>query len=701
MFNLGFRTRRAENAPQIKRDLQLAVLADIISARNGVGTVASAYDKLYDEIARRMPRGVTFAVTSAERAEGRTSIAASLACAAVRQGKTVLLIDADLRHPQLHELFAHTGLSVAPGLVEMLVGNLASPADAVHQTSIPGLSVVPAGRMQVSDASALLESPTMQRMLKSHLPQLADIIIIDTPPVQAGEPGSKIIHQADGVIIALRVGHSQMPSCKNVLSSLQRSGARVIGGVLVPGGDPNTGPILAHVETPDVNPASLIAPLVVDVAAPVVEPTVEEAVPVIHILAGPPVTEDVPTFEAATDKEEHSEPEINRAAGLTSNDPDLVDTTDEAVMVASGVDEPACVDESTHDEPIVSNAPVAVNPSSDDDTEEVIWVSTNESNVTAPVVSFGDDAAQRESGVVLEETGEPTVAAPGDPMEDTAGAHITPDSGAEQGETATMEDTSDGNNLPADKLSELLGTWRRGAYDVTIVQPVVDVTEVPDFIVPTVVTVDQIDPQPVVVEPVVERVNVVHEPIPSVEPSVIVDGPQTESTAVSGIEALEMTFSMVPTGASEMTLRAESTNHSELGCLPIHLEMAMLVSAMRGMQAETPGPDATDGLRALLETKSSSANDNMALRMRIGSLDAPRIDATLHGDGICHVRAGETRGDTQVSISAPDGGTSSIVATTSLAPMDGRAVITLEREVLRRPYGDVRFINRIRLQLMK
>jgi hypothetical protein len=150
-----------------------------------------------------------------------------------------------------------------------------------------------------------------------------------------------------------------------------------------------------------------------------------------------------------------------------------------------------------------------------------------------------------------------------------------------------------------------------------------------------------------------------------------------------------------------MTLRAESTNHGELGCLPIHLEMAMLVSAMRGMQAETPGPDATDGLRALLETKSSSANDNTALRLRIGSLDAPRIDATLHGDGICHVRAGETRGDTQVSISAPDGGTSSIVATTSLAPMDGRAVITLEREVLRRPYGDVRYINRIRLQLMK
>ena len=82
MFNLGFRTRRAENAPQIKRDLQLAVLADITSARHGIGTVSAAYDKLYDEIARRMPRGVTFAVTSAERAEGRTSIAASLACAA-------------------------------------------------------------------------------------------------------------------------------------------------------------------------------------------------------------------------------------------------------------------------------------------------------------------------------------------------------------------------------------------------------------------------------------------------------------------------------------------------------------------------------------------------------------------------------------------------------------------------------------------
>ncbi|MEY3600831.1 MAG: hypothetical protein RL169_74, partial [Armatimonadota bacterium] len=296
MFNLGFRTRRAENAPQIKRDLQLAVLADITSARHGIGTVAAAYDKLYDEIARRMPRGVTFAVTSAERAEGRTSIAASLACAAVRQGKTVLLIDADLRRPQLHELFAHTGLTVAPGLVEMLVGNLASPSEAVHKTSIPGLYVVPAGRMQVSDASALLESPTMQRMLKSHLPQLADIIIIDTPPVHAGEPGSKIIHQADGVIIALRVGHSQMPTCKNVLTTLQRSGARVIGGVLVPAGEPNTGPILAHVETPEINPASLLAIPRMEAKADDIQPLEDEPIPVIHIVAGPPPLEPEPVL---------------------------------------------------------------------------------------------------------------------------------------------------------------------------------------------------------------------------------------------------------------------------------------------------------------------------------------------------------------------------------------------------------------------
>ena len=688
MFNLGFRTRRAENAPQIKRDLQLAVLADIISARNGVGTVASAYDKLYDEIARRMPRGVTFAVTSAERAEGRTSIAASLACAAVRQGKKVLLIDADLRHPQLHELLAHTGLSVAPGLVEMLVGNLSSPSDAVHETSIPGLSVVPAGRMQVSDASALLESPTMQRMLKTHLPQLADIIIIDTPPVQAGEPGSKIIHQADGVIIALRVGHSQMPSCKNVLLSLQRSGARVIGGVLIPGGEPNTGPILAHVETPDVNPASVTEPLVAEIAASVVEPIVEEPVPVIHIHAGPPITHDVPTFTAVHDPVEDSESEVDLASNdLAATNPDLVQTTDETTVDAASVEKP--VDE-----------PLAVDSSSDEETEDVIWVSTNESNEAAPMVSFGDDAAQRENAAALSDTSEPTVADSVETEEHTAGAHISHDSEAEQGEPTTMEDTSSDNHLPADKLSELLGTWRRGAYDVAFVQPVVEATVTPEIIVPTFVTVDHIDPQPTLVEPVVEDEIAVHEPIAHAEPPVV-HQPSLVSTPVSGIEALEMTFSMVPTGASEMTLRAESTNHGELGCLPIHLEMAMLVSAMRGMQAETPGPDATDGLRALLETKSSSANDNMALRMRIGSLDAPRIDATLHGDGICHVRAGETRGDTQVSISAPDGGTSSIVATTSLAPMDGRAVVTLEREVLRRPYGDVRFINRIRLQLMK
>ncbi len=678
MLNLGFRTRRAENAPQIKRDLQLAVLADITSARHGIGTVAAAYDKLYDEIARRMPRGVTFAVTSAERAEGRTSIAASLACAAVRQGKTVLLIDADLRHPQLHELFAHTGMSIAPGLVEMLVGNLASPSDAVHESGIPGLYIVPAGRMQVSDASALLESPTMQRMLKSHLPQLADIIIIDTPPVHAGEPGSKIIHQADGVIVALRVGHSQMPSCKNVLTTLQRSGARVIGGVLVPAGEPNTGPILGHVETPDVSPAALITPLVPDLATLAVEPLQEEPVPVFHILATPP------TFEAAQMLEEP----ISNAIDVTDRDPVTVFVADEPLSQVPPVDDVPQAD-----------PPVEEQSAPDEDIEEVIWVSTNDDDEAITVISFGDDVAHRESVTPLEETSEPTVAAEAEVTDDTSGMDSTLDRDAEQDESATMDEPSSGTNLPADKLGDLLATWRRGAYDVAIVQPVVPVTDEPLIVAPVIEVIDNADPLLVVVEAAV--VEPVVEPMVEVETVTEVLEPIVQAVISCGIEALEMTFSMVPTGASEMTLRAESTNHGALGCLPIHLEMAMLVSAMRGMQAETPGPDATDGLRALLETKSSSANDNTALRLRIGSLDAPRIDATLHGDGICHVRAGETRGDTQVSISAPDGGTSSIVATTSLAPMDGRAVITLEREVLRRPYGDVRYINRIRLQLMK
>ena len=677
MFNLGFRTRRAENAPQIKRDLQLAVLADITSARHGIGTVAAAFDKLYDEIARRMPRGVTFAVTSAERAEGRTSIAASLACAAVRQGKTVLLIDADLRHPQLHELFAHTGMSIAPGLVEMLVGNLTSPSDAVHESGIPGLYIVPAGRMQVSDASALLESPTMQRMLKSHLPQLADIIIIDTPPVHAGEPGSKIIHQADGVIIALRVGHSQMPSCKNILTTLQRSGARVIGGVLIPTGEPNTGPILGHVETPDVDLATLITPLVPDLATLAVEPLMEEPVPVVHILAAPP------TFEAAQLVEEP----ISNAIDVTDRDP-------VAVLVA---DEPPSLVAPADDVP-QADAPVEEQSAPDEDIEEVIWVSTNDDDETITVISFGDDVAHREAVTPLEETRDPTVANQTDAVDDMSGIDSTLDPDAEQDESATMDELS---NLPADKLGDLLATWRRGAYDVALAQPVVPVTDEPLIITPVIEVAD------IVEDLTLEGDASVAEPVPVVEPVVEVETveevlePIVQAVISCGIEALEMTFSMVPTGASEMTLRAESTNHGALGCLPIHLEMAMLVSAMRGMQAETPGPDATDGLRALLETKSSSANDNTALRLRIGSLDAPRIDATLHGDGICHVRAGETRGDTLVSILAPDGGTSSIVATTSLAPMDGRAVITLEREVLRRPYGDVRYINRIRLQLMK
>src|SRR5207249_3602387 len=117
-------------------------------------------------------------VTSTGPGEGKTLVAANLAAALAQAGQRVLLVDADMRKPRVHEVFGHRQ---EPGLSNVLVGN-AKASEAVKSAGVPGLWSLSAGMLPPNPAE-LLGSKRFREFIAT-LGQHFDWVVIDTPPVK-------------------------------------------------------------------------------------------------------------------------------------------------------------------------------------------------------------------------------------------------------------------------------------------------------------------------------------------------------------------------------------------------------------------------------------------------------------------------------------------------------------------------------------
>ena len=119
-------------------------------------------------------------ITSSVPREGKTVVASNLAVAFAQSGRKVILVDADLRRPNIHEMF---GLRNDRGLTDMVRSEEIRFEQVANQTEVPGLLVVTSGTPPANPAE-LLGSQRMQRVLE-RLQESAEIIVIDTAPVGA------------------------------------------------------------------------------------------------------------------------------------------------------------------------------------------------------------------------------------------------------------------------------------------------------------------------------------------------------------------------------------------------------------------------------------------------------------------------------------------------------------------------------------
>jgi len=169
----------------------------------------------------------TIAVTSAVSREGKTSVAIQLALSLARCGEApTLLIDGDLRCPEIHRIFE---MDLSPGLAELLQQTCSQRA-AIETEFGPTLHLLSAGKLSAVPHK-LLGSAEFPRLL-ADLKTRYRYIVLDTPPILSASEALMIARQADTSVVCARRDYSRLDQVAEAYSRLQSSGARVAGTVL-------------------------------------------------------------------------------------------------------------------------------------------------------------------------------------------------------------------------------------------------------------------------------------------------------------------------------------------------------------------------------------------------------------------------------------------------------------------------------------
>ncbi|ELS00675.1 capsular exopolysaccharide biosynthesis protein [Xenococcus sp. PCC 7305] len=165
-------------------------------------------------------------VSSSIPSEGKSTVSSHLAQAASAMGQKVLLIDADLRRPQVH---LWTGLENKSGLSNILATGLPVEAAIKQVPHWENLSVITAGDIP-PDPTRLLSSVKMQKLMERlKCDRNYDLIIYDTPPILGFADGRILASSTNGVVLVVRMGKTDRSLLKQNLDNLKVSNVPVLG----------------------------------------------------------------------------------------------------------------------------------------------------------------------------------------------------------------------------------------------------------------------------------------------------------------------------------------------------------------------------------------------------------------------------------------------------------------------------------------
>lgn len=230
----GRKTRELQAANANSPALKLPDVLELVTFNKSASVLAESFRAILTSIlfsGHNGSRPRVIVLTSAQPAEGKTTIASNLGIALAEAGQKVLLIDGDMRKPRLHDVF---GIPNSMGLGDLLRDRATPVAESlktmVHESAIPGLALLPSGPPTAA-ATNLLYSPQLAELIKTAR-QDYDMVLVDSPPTLNIADARVMGRTSDAVILVIRSRKTSRDLLKNACQRFSEDGTKVLGVVL-------------------------------------------------------------------------------------------------------------------------------------------------------------------------------------------------------------------------------------------------------------------------------------------------------------------------------------------------------------------------------------------------------------------------------------------------------------------------------------
>lgn len=206
------------------------------AARPGHSALKEGISALRTSLQVAVPKETAVvAITSVEPGDGKSFVSANLALTWAKAGKRVILVGGDLRRPRLETYFPEA--AKGPGLSELLTmaseeerNVTLSEVDAlVQETEFRGLRILPAGAPP-QDPADLLASSALAWVL-DRLASLAEVVVVDAPPVLTLADASLIAARTDGAVLLFSLRRTNSDRLDEAVRAMRSTGVTVLGVV--------------------------------------------------------------------------------------------------------------------------------------------------------------------------------------------------------------------------------------------------------------------------------------------------------------------------------------------------------------------------------------------------------------------------------------------------------------------------------------
>lgn len=168
-----------------------------------------------------------FAVTSYSKGEGKSTVSSNLAISFSKMEKRVLLIDSDLRRPNIHNIFK---LENTAGLSN-IIGKMTDFEDVVHKDVIPNLDILTSGTIPPNPSELLCSARFLELVEK--IKDQYDYVLFDTPPIGVVSDALLLKDLVAGFVVVLRERSTTHGDIQNLLESASLADCKLLGFIKV------------------------------------------------------------------------------------------------------------------------------------------------------------------------------------------------------------------------------------------------------------------------------------------------------------------------------------------------------------------------------------------------------------------------------------------------------------------------------------